>query len=437
MKLQAPKGTRDFYPEEQARRRYLHDAWRRVSIRHGFDEVDGPIFESLDLYKVKSGEGIVSELFHFTDRGDRELAIRPEFTPTLARMVAAKANGLPKPIKWFCTPNLCRAEKPQRGRLREFDQWNIDMLGLDSLQADAEVIAVACDLLKELGVTPDQVKCKISHREVARVILSSLGVADEQMQDAFNLLDARAKLPPEVFIEKAGALGMSEQAIERFSALCSKPYAINALSDMAKDAGLGPTAQVASDTLAELSLWLTRLDLLNWCEFDLSIVRGLAYYTGTVFELHVTSGKERALGGGGRYDGLIELFGGPKMSGVGFGMGDVVLSNLLEDLGLPLTDESNRPDVFVVALDDASADQVPAVLTRLRAQGIHARTSYKTTRNVGKLLKEADACRARYAVILELEGGVIGPQSIVSLKSLTTGDQQTISFEKLLEQLRS
>lgn len=436
MKLQPPKGTRDFYPDEMAKRRYLHDAWRRVSQRHGFDEVDGPIFESLDLYKVKSGDGIVSELFHFKDRGDRELAIRPEFTPTLARMVAAKANGLPKPIKWFCTPNLCRAEKPQRGRLREFDQWNIDMLGLDSLQADAEVIAVACDLLKELGVKPDQVKCKISHREVARAILSSLGVPDDKMNDAFTLLDGKAKMPATMFIDKASEIGMDQEAIRRLNALSSQAYAIDAVDQMLTDAGLDGTLDNAWNSLVELDGLLTGLGLFDWCEFDLSIVRGLAYYTGTVFELHVATGKERALGGGGRYDGLIELFGGPAMSGVGFGMGDVVLSNLLEDLGLPLTDDSLRPDAFVIALNDTSAEKVPSLLSSLREQGFHVRSSYKTTRNIGKLLKEANACRARFAIILEFDDGLVGPGSLVSLKDLATGDQQPITIDQLADHLR-
>src|ERR1041385_5422722 len=159
MRFQGPKGTRDFFPAEMAWRRYLESAWRKASIRNGFEEVEGPIFEPLDLYKVKSGEGIVSELFHFKRTGGQsEYALRPEFTPTLARMVASKANALPKPIKWFCIPNLCRAERPQRGRLREFLQWNVDMLGLEGPAADAEVIFTAVDLLRSLGLGPRQVK---------------------------------------------------------------------------------------------------------------------------------------------------------------------------------------------------------------------------------------------------------------------------------------
>lgn len=185
-------------------RNYLVDAWRRVSIRNGFERVEGPIFESLDLYKVKSGDGIVSELFHFEDRGGRELAIRPEFTPTLARMVAAKANSLPKPIKWFCTPNLCRAERPQRGRLREFLQWNVDILGSDSVVADAESVLVAVDLLQELGLGADHVRVKISHRQTVRHILTKMGVTEDQMNSAFDLLDRRAKIDQEEFEKAAG-----------------------------------------------------------------------------------------------------------------------------------------------------------------------------------------------------------------------------------------
>lgn len=430
MKLQPPKGTRDFYPDEMAKRRYLHDAWRRVSQRHGFDEVDGPIFESLDLYKVKSGDGIVSELFHFKDRGDRGLAIRPEFTPTLARMVAAKANGLPKPIKWFCTPNLCRAEKPQRGRLREFDQWNIDMLGEDGAIADSEVIAVAVDLLRELGVDPELVKVKLSHREVVRQVLTSLGVADDKMNDAFTLLDAKDKLPPEVFAEKAKALGLGDEQVQRFDAMCSQTYAVGEIDKLRTAAGIDD----ALDDLVAIDEMLAGFGLGDWCVYDLGIVRGLAYYTGTVFELHVTTGKERALGGGGRYDKLIELFGGPAMPGVGFGMGDVVLTNLLEDEGLlPPELTQPRPDAYVIAVTDAGDAKLPAVVSSLRFAGLHTRMNYKATRKVGKLLKDAENYGAKFAVILDDESS----SGTASVKDLATGDQQSIAIDQLVDHLRA
>lgn len=428
MKLQPPKGTRDFYPDDMAWRRFLHDAWRRVSVRHGFEEIDGPIFETLDLYRVKSGDGIVSELFHFTDRGDRELAIRPEFTPTLARMVAARANALPSPIKWFCTPNLCRAEKPQRGRLREFDQWNIDMLGVAGPLADAEVIAVAVDLLAELGVGPELVQVRLSHREVVRQILIALGVAEDKVQDAFMLLDAKSKMPAEAFTEKAGALGLTPEQATRFDAICGQSFRVGQVDYLRQAAGIDSDL---SDLVA-IDKMLADFGLAEWCEYDLGIVRGLAYYTGTVFELHVTTGSERALGGGGRYDKLIELFGGPATPAVGFGMGDVVLTNLLEDQGLIPDEVAPRPDAFVFAMTDSAAAHLPGVVADLRRAGLHTRMSYKTTRKMAKLMKDAEACRARFAVILD----DAVTQGKASVKDLAASQQSEIELKKLAQYLR-
>ena len=424
--LQSPKGTRDFYPAEQAFRRYIHNAWERVSIRHGFEEVDGPVFETLDLYKVKSGDGIVSELFHFEDRGERELALRPEFTPTLARMVAAKANALPRPVKWFTIPTLCRAEKPQRGRLREFDQWNVDFLGSDSPMADAEVIFCAVDLLKELGLTSDEVKVRLSHREAVRTILSHLGVHAESMDGAFNLLDAKSKMRDEDFKLKAAALGLSPEASERFAALCAQPFAIGEEDALRTAAGI----ETELPELKGLGAALKDFGLAGWCVYDLSIVRGLAYYTGTVFELHVASGKERALGGGGRYDKLVEMFGGPSVPAVGFGMGDVVLGNLLTDLKKLPERLAPAADVFVLASSDLGATQLAPVVAQLRSAGLHARMSYKTTRNVGKVLPDAQKCGAKFAVILGDEAGV------AQVKTLVTGEQKSVDILDLVRTIK-
>jgi histidyl-tRNA synthetase len=422
MKLQAPKGTRDFYPADMAWHNHLLDAWRRVSIRNGFEQVEGPIFESLDLYKVKSGEGIVSELFHFQDRGERELAIRPEFTPTLARMVAEKANALPKPIKWFCTPNLCRAERPQRGRLREFWQWNVDMLGIADTVADAECIFVAVDLLAELGLRPEHVRVKISHRTTVRHILSRLGVSDDKMTDAFDLLDRRDKLGVEAFVAGIAALGLDEDRVKRFDEICRRKYDSGDLDHLRRSIGM----EEPLDDLASLDAQLRGFGIAPWCEYDLGIVRGLAYYTGTVFEVHERSGAERAMAGGGRYDQLIELFGGPSLPGVGFGMGDVVLTNVLIDKGLIPEDVMPRPDVFVLAASDQGAARVPGVVATMRRHGLHTRFSYKSTRNVGKLLK--DAGKARHALI-------VGDGDTMQLKSLDTGEQVDGPLDALLSRL--
>jgi len=425
MKLQAPKGLRDFYPSEMAWHQHLLDAWRRVSIRHGFDQVDGPIFETLDLYKIKSGEGIVSELFSFRrENGKNDYAIRPEFTPTLARMVAAKANALPKPIKWFCTPNFCRAEKPQRGRLREFWQWNVDMLGLDSPVADAEIIFVAIDLLRELGLTSEHVRVRISHRDTAKQVLSKLGVADEKMLEAFDLLDRRGKISDEAFVEAAGKLGLDAPTVQRLDEVCRMRYSTGGgLKSLASTLGAGADLS----ELEALDEQLSAFGISDWCEYDLGIVRGLAYYTGTVFEIHEATGVERALAGGGRYDNLIELFGGPKTPGIGFGMGDVVLTNVLQDKGLLPENVMPRPDAFVFATSDEAASQVASIVSSLREAGLHARMTYKTTRNFGKLMKDASNCNARFAVIAGADG--------IEVKDLDSGEQVVVDAERLVEHI--
>ena len=426
MKLQAPKGTRDFYPKECAWRQHLIDAWRRVSIRNGFEQVDGPIFESLDLYKVKSGEGIVNELFHFQDRGERELAIRPEFTPTLARMVAAQANALPKPIKWFCTPNLCRAEKPQKGRGREFWQWNVDLLGTDVQQsplADAECIFTLVDFMNEMGLRPEHVRVKISHRQTVRHILSKMGVADDKIDDAFVLLDRRDKLVESEFLTAAAALGLDEMRVQRFNETCRRKFPAGDLDHLTRAIGLNESPE----DLEALDRELRAFGIAEWCEYDLGIVRGLAYYTGTVFEAHETSGAMRAMAGGGRYDQLIELFGGPKTPAVGFGMGDMVISDVLIDKGLAPENVTPKPDVFVIAANDNAATHIGSIVASLRKAGVHARFSYKTTRSVGKLLKDAATSGARFAVIVD---DAIA-KNLVQIKDLAGGAQEEITLAEL------
>lgn len=407
-------------------RSHLVDTWRKVSVRNGFERVDGPIFESLDLYKVKSGEGIVNELFHFTDRGGRDLAIRPEFTPTLARMVAAHASALPRPIKWFCAANFCRAERPQRGRLREFWQWNVDILGIDSPVADAECLFVAVDLFQTLGLGPGHVRVKISHRETVRHILAKMGVPEARMQSAFELLDRRDKLGADAFTEAAGELGLDPETVARFDQTCRLKYPAGALDKLRQQLGID---EHLAD-LAALDEQLRAFGIADWCEYDLGIVRGLAYYTGTVFEIHEISGAERAIAGGGRYDRLIELFGGPSMPAIGFGMGDVVLANVLTDKGLMPEHLGPRPDAFLVATGAAAA-HVSTLAARLRRAGLHVRFSYRPGRNEGKLLKEATSSRARYAVILREPPA---PDAVL-LRSLDNHEEAEVATEDLAKRI--
>jgi histidyl-tRNA synthetase len=434
--FQAPKGTRDFYPADLAVRRHIEAAWRSASIDCGFEEVDGPTFEHLELYTAKSGEGIVNELFSFRRAGgENDYALRPEFTPTLARMIAARGGALPVPVRWFAIPSMFRAERPQRGRLREFYQWNIDVAGVEGAPHDVDVIACGILALERLGLTPRDVQVRVSHRAAIARMLAALGVAADRTADAMTLLDRRDKLKPEEFAQRAGALGLSADAIARFdiAARATQPLAAP-LAELAARIGIAPDEFAALD---EVRAAATRAGILDWMTVDVGIVRGLAYYTGTVFEYHEISGAERALAGGGRYDGLVELFGGPKMPACGLGMGDVVLANALRDRKLLPDDGSTllpRPDAFIVSAGGEAAEAlVPTLLMRLRRAGLHARTTAKTTRNVGKLLGDAGKARARFAVILgaELaEGGV-------ALKDLDAGTQSVVALSDLESALRT
>lgn len=421
--FQAPKGTRDFYPPDMAVRRYLERTWRRTSIDYGFDEIDGPTFEHLELYTVKSGPQIVSELFSFRRAGgDVDYALRPEFTPTLARMYGAQAHSLPKPTKWFSICPFFRAERPQRGRLREHYQWNIDIIGDKTPAAEAEIVSVTVMILKRLGLTPDDVRIKISDRNLVSALLKHCGVDDADVPAAFALLDRRAKVPPEQFEKDAAGIGLNREHLELFKQ--------QGLEQLGEVLGRGAAIQPL------ISLWseLESSGIDQWCEPDHGIVRGLAYYTGTVFEVHEAGGKERAIAGGGRYDNLVELFGGPPTPAVGIAMGDVVIRLVLEDRGLVESPEAflPRPDVFLIAAGKEQAKRrFPAILQQLRGAGLHVRHSYRTTHNVGKLLGEAAKAQARCAVILgdELEDGM------VAVKDLDSGDQRNVAVKSLAEEL--
>ena len=347
-------------------------------------------------------------------------------------MAAALGRGLPVPTRWFSMPMHYRAERPQRGRLREFRQWNIDVIGIDGPNGDAETIAVALAALQALGLDASGIRVKISHRAVVGRLLNDLGVPEERMAEAQDLLDKRDRIEADAFSKKAAALGLTPQAIERFADMGTE--AIPASTDPST---LAEQFDVPSDAMAELAELRHELELrgvLDFCEWDFSIVRGLAYYTGTVWEIHEASGSERAIAGGGRYDTLIESYGGPSVSACGFGMGDVVLELVLRDREL-ISDASAlmpRPDAFVISIggDDTNHAVVP-LLARLRGAGLHARTSSKTTSNLGKLLKDAGKCNAKHAVIL---GDELADGNVV-VKDFDAGEQTTVPVDDLLGHL--
>ncbi len=441
-KFQAPKGTRDFYPAEMAVRRYIESVWREVSINHGFEEIDGPTFEHLELYTRKSGEEIVSQLFSFRRAdGDTDYALRPEFTPTLARMYSARAGQLPKPTKWFCIPSFFRAERPQRGRLREFFQWNIDVLGDDSPRADAEVIACVIDVLKRFGLAASNVRVALGSRPVIIGILLAIGVDEQHHSMALELLDRRDRIESNKAERIAKSIGFSFAEFDDYVSTVSSV----AFESDARNSPIWRKLQTQMRGALDVnSILLTGWSLLerglgDWVSLDLSIVRGLAYYTGTVFEVHETTGKERAIAGGGRYDGLVELFGGPSTPAVGVAMGDVVLRLMLEDRGLlPSETEiaqhfGTQPDVFVISANEDTDSHATKLISELRTAGLHVRQSYKSTRNVGKLLGDANKCSARFAVIVgdELQNGN------VQLKNLETQDQDTVALNDVAQLVRS
>lgn len=421
---QGPRGTRDFYPLEMAKRRWIEEKWRKVSVRHGFDEIDGPRFEHLDTYTVKSGEGIVSELFSFTRAGgETEFALRPEFTPTLARMVAAKANALPKPIKWFSVGPYFRAERPQRGRLREFLQWNVDMVGDPSPEADAEAIACCVEMLRECGLTEKDVRVRVGDRNAVQQLVESSWSHGAEFEEGLQLLDRRPKIGEEEAQKLAAAIGFDLALYDEIAAHAREVIAVESDGMLETPSGI----KLDLSHIPRMLKAISSLGIASWVDIDLSIVRGLAYYTGTVFEVHEASGAERAIAGGGRYDNLVELFGGPSTPAVGFAMGDVVLALVLQDKGLMPSDEQIArdlgltPEVFVFSVDESLDAKAAELLAQCRRAGMHARKSYKTTRNVGKLLKDASTQRARFAAFVEPSPD--GASFRVQVKDLQGGGQ--------------
>lgn len=427
-KIQGVKGTRDFYPQQMAVHNYLLDGWRAASRRNGFEEYEGPIFEYLKMYQVKSGDEIVEQLFHFQDRGGRQLAIRPEITPTLARMVNQQINALAKPIKWFSLPRMCRAERPQKGRLREFWQWNIDIIGQEGVLADAEVIFTTLDYLQDVGLGPEDIVAKISSRRLLAAFLKSIGVEESSLESLYALLDKKAKLPGEIFHEKLTEQLGDSQKEQRVNEFMNAAGPFDRMAQKLFSDSDGELRQ-ASDELLELFSTLDAMGVARFCEFDPSIVRGLAYYTGMVFEVHDRSGELRAICGGGRYDNLLKDFGGPPTGATGMGMGDCVLEILLQEKGL-LGDRvppSRQIEYFIAYADAQFQNKALAVLAGLRRTGKSAEISYKTT-SLGKQLKQASALGSEKAII-------IGEESLsgkAGLKDLRTGEQVEVELSTLI-----
>ena len=421
MSTQALPGFRDFYPEEFALRAYIFETWRKVATRYGFEEYDGPPLEPLELYTAKSGDEIVGQLYNFTDKGERAIALRPEMTPSLARMVAARANGLKKPIRWFSIPQLFRYERQQRGRLREHFQLNCDLIGETSPLADAEIIALAVDVIRAFGLSAADVRVRLSDRRVLEALLRSAGVQSDQMNAVFTSVDKIDRMTREDSKERLLAIGLNESAADRVFQLLELKSVSAIESALGSDGGPAQGLKTVVEALQHMGL-------ADFIEIDLTIVRGLAYYTGTVFELFDASRTLRAICGGGRYDNLAGALGGVELPAVGFGFGDVVLGELLKDRGLIPRAEGSI-DVFIAAI---TGDDVPHSLKlahQLRDAGY--RVEYTLSgQAVGKQMKLADARNARVAIVIGPDDRARGE---VMIKDLQAKAQQSVRLDHVRE----
>jgi len=398
-------GFRDFYPETLALRSYIFGKWRDVARRYGFREYDGPPLEPLELYTLKSGAEIVGQLFNFVDKGDRAVALRPEMTPTLARMVGPKQRDYKKPIKWFAIPQLFRYEKQQRGRLREHFQFNADIIGETDVGADAELIALAIDTLRSFGLTEQDFVVRVSDRRAWQQQFAAAGIPEDQQYAAFQAIDKLEREP-------------AEKTREKLAAVTSQVDAVLAFANQKTATG-------------ELGIALEKLGkLAAFCEVDFKIVRGLAYYTGIVWEIHDRKGELRAIAGGGRYDNLLKLVSGVDLPALGFGMGDVVLGELLKDRGL-LPAGDAKLDCYVIVADETLRPTALQVVHDLREAGWAVDFALAAAK-VGKQFQAAAALGARFAVVVGTEEWATGE---VMLKNLASGSQERIQPAELPKRL--
>jgi histidyl-tRNA synthetase len=437
MQFETLPGFREFYPDACARRNHVFGRWRYVARAFNFLEYDAPVLEPLELYIEKSGEEIVGQLFNFEDRGGRAVALRPEMTPSLARLIGAKANSLKRPIKWFNIGEHYRYERPQKGRLRAFYQFNVDIFGEPGPSADAELIALLAQSLQSFGLGRTDFKIRLSDRDLWLLILAAEGLDAAGSAEVLGIIDKLERTERAKTIEKlssvfgrdAGAfLTKIEEVIciRDFDAL--KVY----IEKLPLEGDLTEQANARLQDWSQLMDHLTASGVADFIRIDLGIVRGLAYYTGFVFEAFEASGEGRALAGGGRYDALVKKLGGPDMPAVGFAMGDVTLVDLLESKSLML-DYLQCPQFIAIIGGEAERGAALADAAQLRSLGYQVEYPLKN-QGFGKQFKAANQSGARFALIYgseELEKGV------VKVRDLATGNESEIVREYLLKQVGS
>ena len=412
--FQTVKGFRDFYPEDCALRNYIFSQWRKTASTYGFAEYEGAVIEQTALYKKKSGDEITSQLFCFEDKGGREVALRPEVTPSLARMAAARQRDYRKPIKWFQIGSCFRYEEPQRGRTREFVQFNVDILGEASIAADAELVAFAIDSMRRFGFTKDEFSIRLSDRRLWTEFLTAEKIGEEHGPTFLQIIDKMERAPKEVTDTKLKAIGLSLDKVQEFIA----------------------SVDSSSPVFAPLRENLEARGLWQYVKIDPGIVRGLAYYTGTVFEVFDLKHGLRAIAGGGRYDNLVSLLsdGGVDMPSCGFAMGDVVLTELInrtpaaQDLVKAHVDAHFANDAFVVVADETKRAEALKIVADLRDSGLRVDYSFGAQK-VGKQFQAAETVKARLAVVVGAE------YPTVVIKNLNSRDQMEVQAANIVEKV--
>jgi histidyl-tRNA synthetase len=381
-KVPTVKGAREFYPEQMAVRNWLYTKMKAAAQAFGYQEWDGPFLETLDLYAAKSGEELVKEqAFVFNDRGGDQITLRPELTPSLARMVAARQAQLPRPIRWWSFGPFWRYERPQKGRAREFFQWNVDLLGVDSPAADAELAAVAAQFFANIGLGPDQVRIQFNNRRLMDAQVEALGLL-ERKRDVFRLIDRRDKMAPEAWDKYGSDLGLSTAQLDGLKAvlvdgqLWTRSDECQAFVAAAEAMGIGP-----------------------YLVFDPTVIRGLDYYTGTVFEARDAAGEFRAILGGGRYDNLVGDVGGDRLPGVGFAMGDMVVGLVAQKYGKTAGLKPSPSLVLVTVFNADLLGESLRLAAELRAAGVRAEW-YPEPAKLDRQLKYADATGIPQVIIL-------------------------------------
>ena len=417
-----PKGTRDFYPEDMRMRTWLFDQWRDVAKSFGFLEYDAPVLESESLYTRKAGEEVTQQLYNFVDKGDRAVTLRPEMTPSLARMVMAKKGSLPMPLKWFSIPQCWRYERMTRGRRREHFQWNMDIWGVADEKAEAELISAMVQFFRNVGLTSDDVGIKVNSRAVIGEVLTELGIPEDKFAATCVLVDKLEKVPIDAIQSDLENLGLNQSIVEKL---------LNVLTNKSLDA-LKNTLGEDSEAVQKLSSFLQYCEsygIEDWVIFDASVVRGLAYYTGIVFEAFDRKGELRAIAGGGRYDKLLETFGGDPTPAAGFGFGDAVIVELLKERNALPSFDSTGIDAVVFALSEDLYQGAIKVASELRKHGKSVDVILENRKSKW-VFKHADRIGAKYCFVVGSDEFANGE---VAIKNLSAGEQVRVKINDLEE----